>query len=226
MGNNATGNQNVITTIGNVIATGNQNTGNVIATGSLQNTATGNVITTGNQNVIVLDLNQDISSTTTVSTTATIPSGQGGGNGSQQQATGNNVLSDILQMTGIMSEPEVEVEQQQQQLPVVTNSNNDIQQRLAKNTTTLQKVPDDSSAWIVLDEAANGTGNTGAKDVVENFVNETGNGKTATGSSTAGNQFTENLDIFSQAMASAEIGDFSASPHDVMPTLHHRSNVN
>ena len=223
MGNNATGNQNVITTIGNVIATGNQNTGNVIATGSLQNTATGNVITTGNQNVIVLDLNQDISSTTTVSTTATLPSG---GNGSQQQATGNNVLSDILQMTGIMSEPEVEVEQQQQQLPVVTNSNNDIQQRLAKNTTTLQKVPDDSSAWIVLDEAANGTGNAGAKDVVENFVNETGNGKTATGSSTAGNQFTENLDIFSQAMASAEIGDFSASPHDVMPTLHHRSNVN
>merc|ERR1719410_2251748 len=197
-------------------------------TGSqMGNNATGNqnVITTGNQNVIVLDLNQDISSTTTVSTTATLPSG-GGGNGSQQQATGNNVLSDILQMTGIMSEPEVEVEQQQQQLPVVTNSNNDIQQRLAKNTTTLQKVPDDSSAWIVLDEAANGTGNTGAKDVVENFVNETGNGKTATGSSTAGNQFTENLDIFSQAMASAEIGDFSASPHDVMPTLHHRSNVN
>ena len=171
--------------------------------------------------MIVLDLSQqDISSTTTSTTTTTATTESPVGN------VGNNVLSDILQMTGIMSEPEVEVEQQQQQLPVVTNSNNDIQQRLAKNTTTLQKVPDDSSAWIVLDEAANGTGNTGAKDVVENFVNETGNGKTATGSSTAGNQFTENLDIFSQAMASAEIGDFSASPHDVMPTLHHRSNVN
>ena len=219
IGNNATGNNQ------NLITSGIQNTGSVIATGNQKATATGNVITApGNQNVIVLDLNEDISSTTTVSTT--VPhTGNKSGNGSQ--STGNNVLSDILQMTGIMSEPEVEIEQQPQQLPVqVANSNNDIQQRLAKNTTTLQKVPDDSTAWIVLDEAANGTGITGTKDVEisSNFVSESGNGKVATGNVT-GSQL-ENLDIFSQAMASAEIGEFSASPHDVMPTLHHRSNIN
>ena len=147
-----------------------------------------------NQNVIVLDL----ASTTANSGTSTTTS------------SSNYVLSDILQMTGIISEDDN---------PAASDS----------NTTTLQKVPGDTSSWIVLDS-------NGSKDQMDNVKSET-----------------TKMDIFSQAMASAEIGDFStatsanieiestdverdsqpplvqpppksntkilfASPHDVMPT--------
>jgi hypothetical protein len=184
-----------------------------------------------NQNVIVLDLSQqDISSTTTSTTTTTATTESPVGN------VGNNVLSDILRMTGIVSEEDTNT------LQTLPQASNDIQQRLttSRNTTTLQKVPGDSSSWIVLD--SNGSS---AKDA--NFTNTK---NTSTMESA-------NLDIFSQAMASAEIGDFStaensiasgndlekesepplvppktnsnasanilfASPHDVMPTPRQR----
>lgn len=133
------------------------------------------------QNVIVLDLSHDNSSTTTSTTTTTA---------TNSGKIGNNVLSDILQMTGIMSPEDPEMPE--------TNS---LTEKPSSNTTTLQKgtfkslerffiitksiisVPGDSSSWIVLES-------NGSKD--ENSKAE--NSK---------------MDIFSQAMASAEIGDFS-----------------
>lgn len=140
-----------------------------------------------NQNVIVLDLSQDISSTTTSTTTTTATT-------ESPIGVGNNVLSDILQMTGIMSdEPETNTTAPQHQ----SQNTNDILQRLttARNTTTLQKVPGDPSSWIVLE--ANGSA---AKDATF-----------ATAKTTTTSMDSANLDIFSQAMASAEIGDFSAA---------------
>ena len=104
----------------------------------------------------------------------------------------NNVLSDILQMTGIMTEEEDSADQQE----TISEPQ--------KCTTTLQKgikfplwfhlkinfksqflylVPGDSSSWILLD--SNGSKN-------EESIKETAK-----------------MDIFSQAMASAEIGDFA-----------------
>ena len=113
----------------------------------------------------------------------------------------NNVLSDILQMTGIMTDEEEAVPSSQETIS-----------EPQKCTTTLQKgifflkkkkkkkkkkhfqssdmitmfsvtVPGDSSSWILLD--SNGSKN-------EESIKET-----------------PKMDIFSQAMASAEIGDFA-----------------
>ena len=107
----------------------------------------------------------------------------------------NNVLSDILQMTGIMTEEDA-AEANQEEEETISEPQ--------KCTTTLQKgikfplwfhlkinfksqflylVPGDSSSWILLD--SNGSKN-------EESIKETAK-----------------MDIFSQAMASAEIGDFA-----------------
>jgi len=157
-----------------------------------------------NQNVIVLDLSeqqqvQQSSSTSIVSTAVT---------GSTTSTMSNNVLSDILQMTGIMAEDDSE--------PMAQEPSSE---PMKCTTTTLQKVPGDSASWIVLDS-------NGSKSNEESIKEP-------------------KLDIFSQAMASAEIGDFAennieeikdsepplvppksnsnasilfASPHDVMPS--------
>lgn len=90
-----------------------------------KSSSSGEIITStaSNQNVIVLDLTSTASTTassTVTSATSVAPS---------KPALGNNVLSDILQMTGIMNndiDEDDDNNQQQQQQP-------------ERSTTTLQK---------------------------------------------------------------------------------------
>ena len=84
------------------------------------------------QNVIVLDLSQENSTTGMASTTSSQANATITAN---TATTGNNVLSDILQMTGIMAEEDV-VETSSIEQSVVTSDENDQRPGL---TTTLQK---------------------------------------------------------------------------------------
>lgn len=165
-----------------------------------------------NANVIVLDLGQEVSNATSTPASSSLA------NTMMASTPSNNVLSDILQMTGIMGSVEDETIQEQHQQHETVHLQ---QPRL--ETKTLKKVPGDSS-WVVLD--SNGSSNN-SKEESQGTLQE------------------DNIDIFSQAMASAEIDEFAAnnieittekepepnlitpkptnssiifaSPHDVMP---------